>query len=161
LCRHNLKSRAFIDAWWLDTVDYNAAFFKSVENSFLILKDWEGEDYALKFLAKLMETSLGSAYAGMGAKRGGGPAEFRRCVGERDASVGLKVSFEDLGQNSFAYRFHTDPFPGLKGKVDARRLDAAYMKFKVAYLLGPEWSYSTPKHLWEGSAFTEHVIAKK
>lgn len=139
---------------------YNAAFFKSVENTFLILKDWEGEEYALKFLSALMETSLRAAYESMGARIRGGKNEFIRCVGDRDASVGLKVSFEELGER-FSYLFHTDPFPGLKGKVNARKLDATYLPFKINYFLGPRWTYSTPKHLWEGAPYTEHVISNE
>lgn len=139
--------------------EYNTAFFKCVENTFLILKEKEGEEYALAFLTELMKKSLGAAYEAMNA--GSGPEEFKRCVGERDASVGLKVSFEDNADGSFSYRFHTNPFPGLKGKVGARELDATYMRFKVKRLLGEDWSYSTPKHIWDGDEFTEHLLRKK
>lgn len=140
---------------------YNSAFFKSVENSFLIISEWYGKEHALKFVSALMERSLGPAYVGMGAKELSGDSEFKRCVGERDASVGLKISFQDIDKDSFAYRFHTDPFPGLKGKVDPYELDATYMRFKVNFFLGPKWSYSTTKHLWKGDDCTEHMISRK
>ena len=142
------------------TTAYNAAFFKSIENTFLLLKEREGEEYALKFISALMEKTLKAAYESMGAKKHGGAKEFQRCVGERDASVGLKVGFED-NPDGFAYRFYTDPFPGLKGTVEPRKLDATYIRFKIDYLLGLGWTYSTPKHLWEGSPYTEHVLTKK
>jgi hypothetical protein len=48
---------------------YNAAFFNSASNSFLILKKLKGKEFALLFLRKLMEKGLGEAYAKMKAKK--------------------------------------------------------------------------------------------
>ena len=91
----------------------------------------------------------------------GSPKDFARVVGERDKSVGLKVSFPEVNETRVVYRFLTDPFLGLNGKVDAHKLDDTYMAFKVEYLLGNDWNYKTPKHIWKGNAFTEHIISKK
>lgn len=140
---------------------YNTAFFRNIENSFIILEKWEGKEYALRFVTALMEKSLGAAYSSMGAKLLSGSIEFQRCVKERDSSVGLKIEFQELENNSFSYKFYTDPFPGLKGEVDPYELDATYMKFKVNYFLGNDWKYETPKHLWLGDKYTEHLIKKK
>ncbi len=140
-------------------VPYNAAFFAGITNTFIIASEKYGEEEALDFLTELMKRSLGAAYGMMGAKRG--KEEFIRCVGERDATVGLKVSFEVKGDNSFAYRFHTDPFPNLRGKVDPNKLDATYIGFKVAFFMGPDWTYTTKKHIWKGDEYTEHLIHVK
>jgi len=139
---------------------YNAAFFGSIETAFKILKQKYGKRAALEFLSELMKRNLSKAYAAMGAKRNGGPTEYKRVVGARDAAVGLKVSFRNL-PSGFTYRFHTDPFPGLRGEVAPEELDRTYMEFKRDYLLGPAWSYKTTKHLWRGDAFTEHVFEEK
>jgi len=138
---------------------YNAAFFGAHETYFLILKGLKGEEFALDAIRRVMERNLGSAYNSLGFTKGV-PEDFARVVGERDASVGLIVKFPVVSENKIVYQFHIDPFPGLKGHVAAEKLDATYMKFKVAFLLG-KWTYRTTKHLWKGDKYTEHVIEKK
>ena len=126
--------------------EYNTAFFTLYENFFLILKEDLGEDNALELLGKVMERGLGRAYDSMGFQRG---------------SVGLHVEFPEIGESRIAYRFHTDPFPNLKDRVEPEKLDRIYMAFKVSHLLGEGWSYSTTKHRWKGDALTEHVITRQ
>ena len=140
-------------------VEYNAAFFSTHESYFLILKKICGEKIALDIFRLVMEKNLKKAYDTMCFKRGI-PKEFVRVVSERDKSVGLKVTLK-IVDDGIIYRFHTDPFPNLRGKVSAGRLDDTYMAFKVSYLLGKSWSYKTTKHLWKGDSYTEHVISKK
>lgn len=139
---------------------YNAAFFGAHENYFLVNKTLHGEVSALEAMRRVMEIALGKAYEQMGFKKGS-PEDFARVVGERDKSVGLHVEFPVVSENKIVYRFLTDPFPNLKGHVDAHKLDETYMKFKVEFLLGREWKYETTSHLWSGGRFTEHVITKK
>jgi hypothetical protein len=140
--------------------EYNAAFFTLYENFFLILKENLGEEKTLELLGKVLERGLGRSYDSMGFQKGS-PQDFARVIKARDEGVGLHVEFPEIGENRIIYRFHTDPFPNLKGQVDPGKLDATYMAFKVRYLLGEGWSYSTTKHLWRGDSFTEHVIARK
>lgn len=141
-------------------MDYNTAFFGLHEVYFLVLKEEKGESFALDTMRRVMERALGKAYAFAGIKKGD-PNSFARIVGGRDESVGLKVEFPEISPNRIVYRFLTDPFPNLKGHIDADKLDATYMKFKVEFLLGKGWTYSTTKHLWKGDQFTEHIIEKK
>ena len=141
-------------------MEYNKAFFGLYENVFLVLKEGFGEEKALETFSKIMRLGLKKSYDASGFEKGS-PKDFARVVGERDASVGLKVSFPAVSETKIVYRFHTDPFPGLKGKVDAGKLDATYMRFKVEYLLGAKWTYKTTSHLWKGDSFTEHIISKK
>ena len=141
-------------------MNYNKAFFGLYENWFLVLKEELGEAKALELFTKVMCFGLGKAYDSMGFKKGFAK-EFARVVGARDDSVGLCVEFPEVSEKRIVYQFHTDPFPGLKGKVAPEKLDATYMQFKVDYLLGAGWSYKTTKHLWKGDKFTEHVITKK
>lgn len=138
---------------------YNVAFFGLYQNFFLVLKAEFGEPRALELFRQVMERGLKAAYDKMGFKKGN-PKEFARVVGERDKSVGLKVKFPIVSKDKIVYQFWTDPFPGLKGQVAARLLDDTYMRFKVEYLLGNDWKYSTTKHLWNGSKYTEHLIEK-
>ena len=138
---------------------YNAAFFGTHEAYFLILKEQEGEEFALDAIRRVMERNLGKSYKAVGFAKGN-PKDFAKVVGKRDASVGLIVKFPVVSENKIVYQFHIDPFPGLKGHVAAEKLDATYMKFKVAFLLG-KWTYRTTKHLWKGDKYTEHVIEKK
>jgi hypothetical protein len=35
------------------------------------------------------------------------------------------------------------------------------MDFKINYVLGPDWTYTITKHLWNGDSCIEHVIVKK
>lgn len=140
--------------------DYNAAFFGLYENLFITLKQELGEEEALELFRKVMERGLKKAYDAAGFEKGSS-REFARVVGERDESVGLKISFPVVEENNIVYRFHTDPFPNLKGVVGAEELDDKYMRFKVGYLLGSEWGYETTTHLWRGGEFTEHIIYRK
>ncbi|MBS3051410.1 MAG: hypothetical protein J4400_04645 [Candidatus Aenigmarchaeota archaeon] len=141
-------------------MEYNAAFFGLQEVYFLVLKEEKGEQFALEMLKKVMERTLGKAYTFAGFRKGD-PHSFARVVEGRDEAVGLHVEFPEVTERAIVYQFHTDPFPNLKGHVDSEKLDAAYMKFKVEFLLGKDWSYRTTKHLWNGDAYTEHVIEKK
>ncbi len=140
-------------------MNYNAAFFGLFENVFKLLKEEYGEDRALEHFSTLMERGLSKSY-GTNLKKGD-PVEFERLVAERDKLVGLHVEFPGVTDNELVYQFHDDPFPNLKGYVDHRKLDHCYMNFKVQYILGSEWDYKTTKHLWNGDAYTEHVIYKK
>jgi hypothetical protein len=139
---------------------YNKAFFGLYNNLFLVLKEEFGEEKALELFTKVMCFGLKKAYDATGFKKGN-PKDFAKVVSARDKSVGLKVSFPIITKDKIVYRFLTDPFPGLKGKLDFAKLDATYMKFKVDYLLGSDWSYSTTKHFWKSDKFSEHVISRK
>jgi hypothetical protein len=139
--------------------EYNTAFFSLYENLFLVLKDNFGEEKALELFRQIMEKGLKKAYDSSGFQRGN-PQEFARVVGARDESVGLYVKFPEVTENRIVYQFHTDPFPGLKGHVALEKLDDTYMAFKVRYLLGENWSYTTTKHIWRDE-FTEHVITRQ
>lgn len=139
--------------------NYNSAFFNLFENVFLLLKNKYGEEKALEHFAELMQTGLSRSY-GENFKTGCFEL-FSKLVSERDELVGLKVTFRKINDDEFFYMFWDDPFPNLKGQVDAEKLDSCYMNFKVSYLLGPMWSYKTTKHLWWGDEYTEHRIFKK
>ncbi len=136
---------------------YNTALFGLYQNLFLVLKKEFGERKALELFAKTMQKGLKNAYDQMKFRKGN-PFDFRRVVKARDQSVGLNVSIRAT-KNRIVYRFFTDPFPLLKGKISAKKLDATYMQFKVGYLLGKNWKYKTTKHLWKGSKFTEHILS--
>ena len=140
-------------------MEYDARFFGTHETYFLKAVERFGEDAALNLMAEVMEANLGSAYSKMKFQKGK-PEDFARVVGERDQSVGLEVSFPVISKDRIVYRFLTDPFPNLRGKVEWRKLDATYMPFKVRFLLGNEWKYETTQHMWNGDPFTEHVITK-
>ena len=137
---------------------YNAAFFGLFENIFKLLKKEFGEEKALDLFTKLMATGLGKSYGDNFVK--GQSNEFARVVSERDKIVGLHVEFPQVEENTIIYQFHDDPFPNLKGEVDAEKLDKTYIDFKVNYLLGEGWQYHTTKHLWWGDEYTEHVITR-
>lgn len=140
-------------------MEYNKAFFGTHERYFLVIKEKYGKNKTLEIMETVMRINLGKAYDTMGFQKGS-PQDFARVVGERDKSVGLDVKFPEVSENRIVYQFWTDPFPGLKGKVEPEELDATYMRFKVFYLLGEDWKYSTTKHLWNGDDCTEHVIEK-
>ena len=106
-----------------------------------------------------METGLSKSYGTSFEK--GLPSEFERLVGERDKLVGLRVEFPKVTDGELIYQFHDDPFPNLKGFVNAKDLDRCYMNFKVQYILGENWNYKTIKHIWSGDDYTEHVLFKK
>lgn len=138
---------------------YNAAFFSTHETYLMVLKDKYGEAAALDIFKEVMQRNLKKAYDSMGFTKGS-PEDFIRVIKERDESVGLDVELS-LVEERIIYRFHTDPFPNLRGVVAAEKIDATYMSFKVSYLLGDGWSYKTTKHIWSGDQYTEHVISKK
>jgi len=140
-------------------MEYNAAFFGTHEAYFLIIKEKFGEEKALEVMRSVMERNLGRSYMLSGFTKGD-PHSFIRVVGERDESVGLKIEFPAVTTTKIVYRFLTDPFPNLKGQIEAHKLDDTYMKFKVRFLLG-NWRYKTTKHLWNGDQFTEHVIERE
>ena len=140
--------------------EYNSAFFGLYENTFLVYSQKHGQVEALRFLQSLFEYGLKKAYDSMGFTQGSS-ADFVRVVGTRDNGVGLKIAFPEVSDELIVYQFHTDPFPNLKGKVDAQALDDTYINFKVQYLLGPDWRYMTTCHLWKGNPYTEHRIFKK
>ncbi|MBI2583830.1 MAG: hypothetical protein HYW25_04135 [Candidatus Aenigmarchaeota archaeon] len=131
---------------------YNAAFFGLYETLF--------ETEGINAFRRVIRAALKKSYDRARFKKGV-PHEFVRVVGERDSSVGLHVEFPKVTEDKIVYRFHTDPFPNLQGKVSPRTLDATYMEFKVSYLLGEEWTYKTTKHLWRGDDCTEHIITKR
>lgn len=139
-------------------MSYNAAFFGLFENTFKLLKNEFGEEKALDLFTKLMTVGLGKAYGDNFVK--GQPKEFARLVSERDKMVGLHVEFPQIDDKTIIYQFHDDPFPNLKGEVNAEKLDKTYIDFKINYLLGEGWQYHTTKHLWWGDKYTEHVITK-
>ncbi len=112
------------------------------------------------FMRKLFSRMLKAAYDNARFVKGD-PHDFARVVGERDKSVGLHVKFPEIAEDGIVYEFHTDPFPGLKDRVDPRLLDATYMNFKVWYLLGDDWSYETPERIRENGTFTRHIITKR
>jgi hypothetical protein len=139
---------------------YNAAFFGLYEKAYLLYRELHGEEAALKFMRTLFERALGPAYTAMGFTKGN-VKDFCRVVSERDAGVGLKVCFSEVSEAKIVYEFHSDPFPGLKGMVDPKELDDTYLRFKINFLLGPGWSYSTPQHLWNGAPCSRHVLVRK
>jgi hypothetical protein len=138
---------------------YNKAFFGLYENWFIVLKQELGEDKAIELFTKVMEFGLKKAYDAYGANPGS-TKEFAIVVGERDKSVGLRVEFPEIKENKIVYQFLDDPFPNLKGITSFQKIDGNYMKFKVRFLLGENWDYTTTKHKWLGDEYTEHVITK-
>ncbi|MFQ5647804.1 MAG: hypothetical protein ACE5FW_01075 [Candidatus Aenigmatarchaeota archaeon] len=138
--------------------EYNAPFFNALSTVFLTYKERHGEDQAVEFMREVFSRRLGPVYSGWGFTKGS-PQDFARVVGKNDRLLGLEVEIE-LQEDRIVYRFKTDPFPGLKGQVDPRKFDDAYLAFKVSFLLGEGWSYTTPKHLWDGDPYTEHIIMK-
>lgn len=140
-------------------MNYNTAFFGLFENTFKLLKREYGECIALKHFSELMEQGLSKSYANNFER--GSPENFIKLVGERDELVGLRVEFPKVTSNEIIYRFLDDPFPNLKQEIKSNLLDQCYMNFKVKYILGDEWDYTTNKHLWNGDEYTEHRIYKK
>lgn len=140
----------------------NDAFFNLYQITFLVNKERHGEEEALTLMSKYLEAGLKKSYDSAEPPfQKGNPQDFARVVKARDEGVGLRVEFPAITDNRIVYQFHTDPFPDLKGEVEAGKLDATYMAFKVSYLLGEGWSYTTTKHKWKGNEFTEHVIERK
>ena len=133
--------------------------FGTYASAFRVYKERHGEEQALGFMARLFVVNLTTAYDANGFTKGS-PESFAKAVGERDASVGLRVTITVINDNTIMYEFHDDPFPMLKGLVDPRQFDATYMKFKIEYLLGGGWMYTTPEHIWENGTVTKHIIRK-
>ena len=139
--------------------EFNAAFFGSLERVFLLYKEKHGKNAALSFMQELFSHRLKEGYDSLGFKKGN-LGDFGRVVRENDMQLGLKVEIY-LFDDKVTYRFLDDPFPGLKGTLDHASCDSMYMDFKVNYLLGKKWFYTTTKHVWKGDGLTEHVIEKK
>lgn len=137
---------------------HNAALFKLYEDLFLVLNEELGAQKTLELFRRIIERGLRTAYDGIDTKKG--PQNFVKLVRKMDESVGLEVDFPEVSDNKIVYRFRTDPFPELRGEVVPKKLDATYMDFKVSYLLGPGWTWRTTKHLWNGDAYTEHIIER-
>ena len=137
---------------------YNKPFFALYERFFLALQEEFGER-GIEVWKKVMRDALVAAYRSSGAVEGGGMQEFMRHVGERDRALGLEVSFQAI-EDGFIYRFHTDPFPGLRGKVDKKIVDDSYLSVKRDFFLGSGWSYETTKHIWDGDESSEHIFKK-
>ncbi len=138
---------------------YNAAFFGLYQNVFLELREQFEDESALSFMRNLFSRALKPAYDSMGFEKGN-PFDFARVVKERDDGVGLRVEFPKVSSTEIIYQFHTDPFPGLKGKVESKLLDDCYLAIKIDHILGSEWTYRTTKHFWKGDGFTEHIITR-
>lgn len=138
--------------------EYNAPFFGLFTTVYLQLQEKHGNEEALAFMGDVFAARLGPIYDELGFEKGN-PDDFARVVGTNDERLGLEVEFQ-VEPTRIVYRFKTDPVPDLRGKVNPHELDATYMRFKVDYLLGGDWSYHTPKHIWNGDPFTEHVIEK-
>ena len=139
---------------------YNAAFFGLYEKVFLQAKEDLGEKKSLEFMTKLFSRALRPAYDAMGFKKGN-HEDFARVVKERDDGVGIIVAFPLVTTDKIIYQFHTDPFPNLKGAVDAGVLDDCYLSVKISHILGDGYGYTTTKHLWNGDPYSEHIICKK
>ncbi len=141
--------------------EFNAPFFGLLTTVVKTYREQHGEQETLDFMHTVFSRRLGPVYDQIGFRRGN-PEDFAKVVGENDRRLGLDVSFEIAPDgNEIKYRFLKDPLPGLKGEVDPRRFDATYMRFKVEYVLGEDWEFETPNHIWEGAPFTEHVIRRK
>jgi hypothetical protein len=138
--------------------EYNIAFFKLYERFFLKLKEKLGEK-GIDLWKETMKDALVISYRESGAKKNGGINEFIKFVEERDKSVGLQVTFE-LTNDGFIYRFHNDPFPGLKGHIEWKTIVDSYLSVKRDFFLGEGWVYHTPKHIWDGDEYTEHIFKK-
>ena len=138
--------------------EYNAAFYNGLTAVVLALKRRYGEAEAIDVMREVFSARLKSVYDQLGFTKGS-PEDFARVIGANDVMLGLKVEFI-VEPNKIIYRFHTDPFPLLKGHVDPTKFDNAYLRFKIEYVLGDDWDYCTTKHLWNSDPFTEHVIEK-
>lgn len=136
---------------------FNSAFFSLYESLFSVYSDIHGSRQALQFMEKLFAKALGKAYLASGFTKGN-INDFARIIKERDESVGLPVTVTLATPQKIIYQFHQDPFPNLKNLISWQELDRTYINFKVKFLLGDQWTYSTSQHIWDGHPFTEHVI---
>ena len=139
--------------------EYNSAFFNGLTAVVLVLKKKYGEEQAIEVMREVFSSRLKGVYDKLGFTKGL-PEDFIRVVGENDRMLGLEIELF-LENSKIIYRFKTDPFPNLKGRVDPTKFDDAYLRFKVEYLLGQNWTYKTTKHFWKGDSCTEHAIQKK
>lgn len=137
--------------------EFNLAFFSLYENTFLVYAELHGVKKALEFMESLFAKALGKAYSAVGFSKGN-VYDFAKVVKERDESVGLPVALPLVTTDKIIYQFHRDPFPNLKNVVSAKDLDKTYINFKIKFLLGDQWTYTTTQHIWEGSLFTEHLV---
>lgn len=139
---------------------YNTAFFGLYQLMFRQYRERHGMEETLRFMSEdIFPNALGPAYDQMGFQRGN-VQDFARVIRERDNAVGIRVELPVVKENRIVYRFLTDPFPNLKGLVDPHDLDATYLRFKVRYLLGENWTYTTTQHIWEGAPYSEHIITR-
>ncbi len=139
--------------------EYNAAFYNGLTTVVLALKRRYGEAEAIDVMHEVFSSRLKDVYDKLGFVKGS-VQDFVRVVGANDEMLGLVVEFK-IENEKIIHRFHTDPFPLLKGHVNPTKFDDSYIRFKVEYVLGQEWKYTTTKHIWRGDQFTEHVIERK
>ncbi len=139
--------------------EYNAAFYNGLTAVVLALKKRYGEAAAIDVMREVFSSRLKAVYDSLDFVKGS-TRDFVRVIRANDESLGLVVEFPEVTDDRIVYRFHTDPFPNLKGQVDPTKFDDSYLRFKVEYVLGDDWTYRTTKHLWKGDPFTEHVIKK-
>lgn len=137
----------------------NAPFFNLYENITRLLLEEVGEKRTYELMRILYERGLSVSY-GTNFKKGD-PKEFARVLSLHDDNVGLHVEFPEVTDKRIVYQMLDDPFPHLKGVVDPYKYDFCYMDFKINYVLGPDWTYTITKHLWNGDSCIEHVIVKK
>lgn len=136
--------------------EFNQAFFSLYENVFQTLRNEFDESQTLNLFSKMMANGLTKGYGNDFIK--GEPQEFIRLVKQRDENVGLKVSLDLLENNKISYIFHRYPFPNLLSLVDYKKLDNTFIKFKINYLLGVNWSYKLLRHYGNNDPVTEYLI---
>lgn len=136
--------------------EYNTAFFSLYETWFDALNEEFGKEKTLLLFARVMETMLSKAYGVVLRKND--PQEFIRLVKQRDENVGVTISFHNIRDDQFVYRFHVDVFPNLKDKITSREVSETYIRFKINYILGYEWDYKVLKHFWNGDECTDFLI---
>jgi len=158
------KSSLLVSASYFTKVEMkinprNAPFFNLYENITRLLLEEVGEKRTYELMRILYERGLSVSY-GTNFKKGD-PKEFARVLSLHDDNVGLHVEFPEVTDKRIVYQMLDDPFPHLKGVVDPYKNDFCYMDFKINYVLGPDWTYTITKHLWNGDSCIEHVIVKK
>ena len=140
-------------------VKRNEQLFDLCTQAYVTAEELYGSKEALGYMKYLFSRFLKPTYDEMRFVKGD-PHSFAKTVGKRDAAVGLHVILH-VAKNKIIYEFHDDPFPELKRIVDPRDFDATYMEFNIEYLLGNDWTYTTPVHIWENEKFTRHIITRK
>ncbi len=141
------------------SIGFNTPFFNLYENLYLVIRETYNEEQALMLFKRIMEKGLKKAYDTFSFKKGD-PNSFKEVIVARDNSVGLTVNFPEVSETKIVYQLCVDPFANLKGIVDHKLLDNTYINFKVEYLLGDNWFYSTTKHFWKGDNCIEFIIQK-